>query len=177
MESNLNILKQRQSCRSFDDRVIEHEKLVQCVEAGRLTPSACNSQPWKFVVVETPAKGEEVAKCGQQIGMNAFLSQAKAFIIITEEHAQLMPSVGKLIDSQYFAKGDLGAATLQVCLAAEGLGIGSCIIGIYDRNSLAKILDLSQNQQFAAFIALGYPKTKTIRTKQRKSLEEVARFI
>ena len=177
MNDFLEICSRRQSCRNFADKAIEHEKLIKCVEAGRLAPSACNSQPWSFVVVETPEIVAEVAKCGQQFIPNPFLSNAKAFIIVLEEHAFLNASVASLLDSQYFAKGDLGAATVQICTEAETQGLGTCIIGMYDRPKLCELLDISPEKQFAAFIAVGYPSNDTVRPKDRKKLEEITRFV
>jgi nitroreductase len=177
MNDFLDLCLRRQSCRNFAEKPVEHEKLMNCVEAGRLAPSACNSQPWSFVVVESPEIAAEVAKCGQQNGMNPFLTKAGAFIIVLEEHAVLMPGVRRIIDSQYFAKGDLGAATVQVCLEAEAQGLGSCIIGMYDREGLCKQLNIPIEKQFAAFIAIGYAANGTVRAKSRKPLEEIARFV
>ena len=177
MNDFLELCLRRQSCRSFSDKPVEHEKLVKCVDAGRLAPSACNSQPWSFVVAESPEVVAEVAKCGQQMNMNGFLSNAQAFIIVLEEHAVLMPTVRCLIDSQYFAKGDLGAATVQVCLEAESQGLGTCIIGIYDREAVCKALNIPIEKQFAAFIAVGYPADDKVRVKSRKSIEDIVRFV
>jgi nitroreductase len=109
--------------------------------------------------------------------MNPFLSNAKAFIVVLEEHAVLLPVVRRLIDSQYFAKGDLGAATVQICLEAETQGLGTCIIGIYDREGICKALDIPIEKQYAALIAVGYPADPAVRQKSRKTLEEIARFV
>ena len=178
MNDFLELCLRRQSCRNFSDTPVEREKLIACVEAARLAPSACNSQPWSFVVVDTPAVVAEVAKCGQQMRMNAFLSQAQAFIVVLEEHAVLAPIVRRVLDSQYFAKGDLGAAAVCVCLAAESQGLGTCIIGVYDREGIANALDIPIEKQFADFIiAVGYPADDKIREKRRKPLSEIARFV
>jgi len=178
MNDFLELCLKRQSCRTFSGQPVEHEKLLKCVEAGRLAPSACNSQPWSFVVVESPEMVAEVAKCGQQIDMNPFLSKAGAFIIILEEHAVLMKRVRSIMDSQYFAKGDLGVATIQVCLEAESQGLGSCIIGIYDREGLCNLLDIPMEKQFGALIAIGYPEEGTkLRPKTRKAVEDITRFV
>ena len=173
----LELCARRQSCRSFEKRPVEHEKLVKCIEAGRLAPSACNSQPWSFVVAESPNVVEEAAKCGQQLGANGFLANAGAIIVILEEHAVLAPQIRSFLDSQYFARGDLGHAVVQVCLAAESQGLGTCNIGIYDREKLCGILGLPSDTRFAAFIAVGYPADSTIRTKIRKPLEDIVRFV
>jgi nitroreductase len=176
-EDFLELCLRRQSCRSFSDKPVEHEKLLKCVEAGHYAPSGCNAQPWSFVVAETPDIVAEVAKCGQQMNMNPFLSKAQAFIVILEEHAVLMPAVRRIIDSQYFAKGDLGAAALQICLEAETQGLGTCIIGIYDREGLSTTLNIPVEKQFAALIAVGYPADPAVRPKTRKQLEELSRFV
>jgi nitroreductase len=128
-------------------------------------------------VAESPEIVAEVAKCGQQNGMNPFLSKAGAFIVVLEEHAILSPSISKLIDSQYFAKGDLGAATVQICLEAETQGLGSCIIGIYDRAGICKLLDIPSEKQFGALIAIGYAADEKVRNKIRKPLEDISRFV
>ena len=177
MKDFMDLCLRRQSCRDFADRPVEHEKLVKCVEAARLTPSGCNSQPWSFVVVEDPKIVPEVAKCAQQMGINEYISGARAFVVILEEHAVLMPAIRRILDSQYFAKGDLGAATLTVCLAAEDQGLGSCILGIYDREKLCELLSIPIEKQFGALIALGYPASDKVRNKVRKPMEEIARFV
>jgi nitroreductase len=173
----LDLCQRRQSCRNFSDKPVEHEKLEKCVDAGHYAPSGCNSQPWSFVVVETPAVVAEVAKCGQQMEMNPFLSKARAFIIVLEEHAVLMPTARRILDSQYFAKGDIGAAAVHVCLEAETQGLGTCIIGIYDREGVCKLLNIPIEKQFGALIAVGYPADPTVRQKARKQLKDVARFV
>jgi nitroreductase len=173
----LDLCLRRQSCRNFSDKPVEHEKLVKCVDAGHYAPSGCNSQPWSFVVAETPAVVAEVAKCGQQNNMNPFLSNAQAFIVVLEEHAVLMPAISRILDSQYFAKGDLGAAAVQICLEAESLGLGTCIIGIFDRAGICKALGIPIEKQFGALIAVGYPADPAVRPKIRKPLEEIMRFV
>lgn len=178
MNDFLELCGRRQSCRNFASRLPEREKLERCVEAASLAPSACNAQPWSFIVVDDPALLPEVAKCAQSMeGMNGFTSKAGAFIVILEEHAVLMPKIRNILDSQYFAKGDLGAATVSICLAAADQGLGSCILGIYDREKLCKLLGIPIEKQFGAFIALGYPEDETIRPKTRKPLGEIVRYL
>ncbi|MCC8193894.1 MAG: nitroreductase family protein [Deltaproteobacteria bacterium] len=177
MKSFMDLCLRRQSCRDFADKPVEHDKLAQCVEAARLAPSGCNAQPWSFVVVENPAVVAEVAKCAQQLGANEYIAKAKAFVVVLEEHAVLMPQIRKLIDSQYFAKGDLGAAVLTVCLQAEDLGLGTCIVGIYDREKISDLLGIPREKQFGGLIAVGYPASDKVRGKVRKPLEDIVRYV
>jgi nitroreductase len=177
MQDFLELCLRRQSCRDFADKTVEHEKLLRCVEAARLAPSACNSQPWSFVVVEDPKIVPEVAKCSQQMGFNEYIAGARAFIVVLEEHAVLVPNLRRVLDSQYFAKGDLGGAVLSICLQAESIGLGTCILGVYDREKLCELLGIPLEKQFGGLIAVGYPATDKVRTKVRKPLEEIARFV
>jgi nitroreductase len=177
MSDFMDLCKRRQSCRGFSEKPVEHDKLVQCVEAGRLTHSGCNAQPWSFVVVERADMVSQVAVCGQQLKQNTWLGTAKAFIIVLEEHAVLSPVISCFLDSQYYAKGDLGAATAYICLEAAEQGLGSCISGVYDRKKICELLHIPAEKQFGAVIALGYPSDDNIRSKKRKTFEDIARFI
>ena len=177
MSDFMDLCLRRQTCRKFADKPVEHEKLVKCVEAACLAHSGCNGQPWSFIVVETPALVAEVGKTPQQMGMNAYAAEAKAFIIVLEEHATLMPSLRTMLDSQYFAKGDLGAAVAYLCLAAEDQGLATCIFGMYDRPRLCELLDIPAEKQFAGVIAVGYSASDEVRKKMRKPMEETVRFV
>ncbi|MDR2934373.1 MAG: nitroreductase family protein [Candidatus Adiutrix sp.] len=177
MKDFLELAAARQSCRNFADRPVEHDKLVKCVEAARLAPSACNSQPWSFVVVEDPLVVPEVAKTSQVLGINEYVSGARAFIVLLEEHAVLMPRLRAFLDSQYFAKGDLGGALLSLCLEAESLGLGTCILGLYDREKLSALLNIPLETRFAGLVAVGYPADPKTREKTRKPLESLIRFV
>ena len=177
MTNFLDLCRHRQSCRNFSDRPVERAKLTRCVEAASLAPSGCNSQPWSFVVVDDPVLVPEVAKCAQPMeGMNAFASKARAFIVVLEEHAVLMPKIRIMLDSQYFAKGDLGAATVCLCLEAADQGLGTCILGMYNREKLCQLLDIPIEKRFGALVAVGYPEDETIRPKTRKSFNDIVRY-
>lgn len=177
MKDFLELCKQRQSCRDFSEKPVEREKLERCIEAARLTPSGCNAQPWRFVVVDKPELVREAAKCGQVLSPFPFLDHAQAIILVLEEHAVLMPKVRVMIDSQYFAKGDLGAATYAICLEAAEQGLGTCQIGFFNRERLCELLDIPMEQRFAAFIAVGYPAQDGAREKTRKPMEQIVRYV
>ncbi|MDR2442141.1 MAG: nitroreductase family protein [Deltaproteobacteria bacterium] len=172
------LVLKRQSCRDYDaDKPIEHDKLVRCLDAARQTPSACNSQPWSVVVVEDPAKLAEVAKATHQLGLNEYDVKARAFFVVLEEYAQLMPKIACLADSQVFAKGDLGAFTYALTLAAEAEGLGTCILGLFDRPKLRELLDIPKSQPIFMVVAVGYPAKDTVRSKVRKPIDAISRFV
>jgi nitroreductase len=175
MADFLDLCKRRQSCRKFAKKAVEHDKLVKCVEAARLTPSGCNSQPWSFIVVEKEELAKQVLSCGQPGGMNAYLNDAAAVILVMEEYAKLMPNLRDRLDSQYFAKSDIGAAMEHICLEAEDQGLGSLIVGLFDRPKIREILGLPESARIAGYIAIGYSEDP-LREKTRKSLESIVKF-
>ena len=92
----LELIKSRQSDRKYSDKPIEKEKLERIVEAGRMAPSACNAQPWKFIVVDKPellAKLAEAASA-KLLGMNSFVNQAPAMIVVVREQANFSSRIG-----------------------------------------------------------------------------------
>ena len=68
----LELTQKRQSCRSYANTPVEIEKLEKILEAAHLSPSACNSQPWKFYAVTNPEKCAKVALATQEDGLNKF---------------------------------------------------------------------------------------------------------
>ncbi|MCF0229934.1 MAG: nitroreductase family protein, partial [Parasporobacterium sp.] len=117
------MLLKRESCRDFHKKPVSRDDLVKIVEAGRLSPSGCNSQPWKFIVADEPEALEGVCDALVVSGGRtacAWRADVPAFIVIVEQPAVLMPFALKYYkDSQRFAQGDIGAAVLNMCYQAE----------------------------------------------------------
>ena len=167
----------RQSCRDYSDKPVEREKLVKCVEAARLTPSACNSQPWRVVVVTDPAAREAVSLATRQLGLNDYTAKAQAFFVVLETQAKLMPKIAAIVDGQIFAKGDLGAFTYALTLEAEAQGLGTCILGMFDRAKLKELLKFPDGEQVFMVVAVGYPTKEGARPKSRKPLEDIHQIV
>ncbi len=125
------LMKKRQSCRSYKDMPVEREKLMACMEAARISPSACNSQPWSFVLVDDPAiaKKMPMTMLNGLVPINRFTKDCNAYIVVIEEQANLSARLGGRYLDQEFAPIDLGLATQSICLAATEQGLGSCIMG------------------------------------------------
>ena len=86
----LHLVLSRQSDRSYDkERVVEQDKLDKILEAARMAPSACNAQPWKFVVVTDADLAKRVGKAAAGLGMNRFAKDAPVHILIVEESANI----------------------------------------------------------------------------------------
>ena len=177
----LEIMRRRRSCRAFNpEKTVSREDLLKIVEAGRLSPSGCNSQPWKFIVVDSPeAKAKLCDAVVVENGMTGapWRSQVSAFIIFVEQEAKVMPAVtAHYHDTQRFAPGDIGMACMNMCHEAYTLGLDTCMIGMNDRQKMEKYFGIPSGCEARLVLAIGYAAEKTAVNKVRKTLEEVCSF-
>jgi nitroreductase len=177
MKTFLELVQSRQSDRAYLEKPVEKEKLDRILEAARLAPSACNAQPWKFVVVTDPDKRLEVADAtaNKLLSMNHFTKQAPVQLIVLEESANFTSSVGGWATNKYFPHIDLGIVAAHISLAAADEGLGSCIIGWCDEKKVQKALNIPKNKRVMLVILLGY-SAQPLREKKRKTKEEIVSY-
>ena len=118
----------RQSCRAFDPvRTPDRAVLTQVLEAARLAPSACNSQPYHFyVAVDGTARA--VGAATQSLGMNKFAGDCPAFIVVAEQPYNRSAAVGAKLKDQDYRAADIGLAVSQLVYRAHELGLSTCIL-------------------------------------------------
>lgn len=168
------IAKARQSCRAYDaTREVEQEKLDAILEAGRLSPSACNGQPYRFTVCRGET-AKAVAACVTGMGMNKFAADAPVMIVISEESYVPSAALGAKVKKNDYRSIDIGIAAAYVTAEATAQGLGTCILGWFDDEKLRAICDLDKPVRLV--ITLGYAKEgDSLREKKRKPLEELVR--
>lgn len=178
----LEIMRSRRSCRTFDPaKQVSREDLLKIVEAGRLSPSGCNSQPWKFIVVDSPeAKAKLCDAIVVENGMTGapWREQVSAFIIFVEQEAKVMPSVvAHYKDTQRFAPGDIGMACMNMCHEAYSLGLDTCMIGMNDQSKMEEYFGIPQGHDVRLVLAIGYAADPDAPlNKVRKPFEEICSF-
>ena len=180
MEKFIELAKKRGSCRNFTDKPVDKELLLSCVEAASMAPSACNSQPWKFIVVDSPEAKEKLCDAivtDEGTTGAPWRRQVAAFIILVEQQAKIMPAVEKHYHTtQRFAQGDIGAACMNMCHEAFSLGLGTCIIGVNEQSKMEKHFGIPHGHEVRLVLAVGYAADATPAVKIRKPLEEVCCF-
>lgn len=177
-DSFLKLIQKRESVRSYLTRPVEPEMLHHCLEAARLAPSACNAQPWKFIVVDDPGLKAQVAQAtsSRLLGMNHFTLQAPVLIVIVIERANFTSAMGQMIKDREFPLIDLGIATEHFCLQATAEGLGTCILGWFDESKVKKLLSIPRNKRVGLIVSLGYPSKQELRPKQRKPMDEITSY-
>lgn len=167
----LKLARRRQSVRGYADRAVAREVIERCLEAARVAPSACNSQPWFFVVVDEPSLRAEVAGRLKGLVMNQFADSAPVLVAVVAETPALIPRLaGHLKDKAYWLM-DIGIAVEHFCLQAAEEGLGTCIIGWFDEKGVKNLLGVPKGKRVVLMISLGYPKEPAVRAKQRKGTD------
>lgn len=172
----IDISETRQSCRKFNPaRPVENEKIMTILQAGRLSPSACNGQPYHLTVCKGKVK-DEVAKATQGPGINSFVSDAPVLIVISETDYVKSAALGAKIKKNDFRSIDIGILSAYLTSSAHEVGLASCILGWFSDEKIRSICNLKNPVRLV--IALGYAKKEdTLRPKKRKALDELVTFI
>lgn len=169
----LELARKRQSDRNFTTEEVSRKDLLKCVQAAQLAPSACNSQPWKFVIVDNADIREKAlaAIVDNPMRINKFAEGAPVLVAVVEEPAVLMD---KSINNKW-AQFDLGSATQYFCLQAAELGLGTCIMGAFNPDAMAEALQIPKTSRVFMMLAVGHPAGET-RTKSRRDLDAIHSF-
>lgn len=166
------IAKNRQSCRKYDPaRSVEDEKLKAILETARLSPSACNGQPYHFTLC-LGESAKQVAKATQGMGMNKFASDAPALIVISEMPYVKSAALGAKLKGNDYRSIDIGIAAAYITAEACAQGLSTCILGWLDDAKIREICNLDGAVRLV--ITIGYAaEDDRLREKKRKELDQL----
>ena len=169
------VLNSRESTRAYSSAPVENEKLERILEAARISPSACNGQPYLITVVKGDKKNE-VARACADMGLNAFAKDAPVLIVVSEMPYNKSALLGSKLKGNDYRSLDIGIVTMAITLAATAEGLGSCILGWLSDKRIREICGL--DGQVRAVITVGYKKEeKPPRDKKRKDESELFKFV
>ncbi len=181
MESEFNFMNlalKRFSCRKYvKNKKIEKDLIIKCVEAARIAPSASNSQPWKYIIIDDDEIKDKVVNF-LRIGstkFNQFAKDSSAIIVVVEEPKNMELKLGQIILGRKFADFDIGCSVTHFCLQATELGLATCIMGIFDEKYIKKLLKIPFNRKIVIIISLGY-SDEIQKEKKRKELAKICSF-
>ena len=172
----MEAIHERRSIRKYEDRPIPQEVVDQLMEAVMWSPSWANTQCWELVKVDDPAQREALQ---QTMGKGnpatkAIVSAPLLFVLCARlESSGYYKEVvtTKLGDWFMF---DLGLACQNLCLAAHGLGLGSVVVGLFDQDAAAKVVNLPAGHELVAMVCMGYP-AQEMKPPKRRPPEEFLR--
>ena len=167
----------RRSIRAFQDQPVEREKLELCLEAARWAPSACNAQPWKFVVVDDPILKKRLAAAvfSGAYAINRHAETAPVLVAVVSQHGSALAWVGNQVQGTVFRLVDIGIACEHFVLQAQELGLGTCWLGWFDAKAAARLLGVPRGHRVEMLLSVGYPAEKP-GPRPRRSLAEMSSF-
>lgn len=178
----LRLVKARRSVRKFADKPVERDKIITCIEAARLAPSAENVQPWRFIVMDE----EEIIDNFSEKAFSGiyrytrWASRAPVLIAIAVQPDWLAHRLGKEIQGTNYYLIDIGIAGEHLVLQALKLGLGTCWIGWFQARKAKKVLKIPRSWKVVALLAMGYPREKKKESRKKirelKKLEEILFF-
>lgn len=161
------LVKKRYSVRAYKSDPVEDDKLQQVLEAARLAPTAANRQPFRFIVIHTAGREEEL----RRIYDRHWFVQAPVVIC-----ACGIPDQGWVRrDGRSYYDVDVAIAMDHLILAAADLELGTCWIGAFDQTAAREVLGLPDDVEPVVFTPLGYPSDQP-KPKKRKPLDELIRY-
>jgi nitroreductase len=173
------LVRIRQSVRSYQKRPVEPEKVQAIVESVRLAPSASNSQPWTVIIVDEPALKDKVARATftNTVSFNRFSLEAPVIAVLTIEKPKVITQVGGWIKQREFSLIDIGIAAEHFCLQAADLGLGTCIVGWFDEKAIKQLLNIPRPIRVGLLITLGYAiEGYPLRSKIRKETKAMRHY-
>lgn len=168
-----DLIWSRESVRNYDlSRPLSKEILEKILDAGRIAPSACNYQPWKFLVISSSPVLEKVKASYNR----EWFKDAPHILVVLGLRNQAW---NRSYDGYNSVETDVAIAMTHIILAAENEGVGTCWIAAYNPFILKEALNIKDNQLIFGITPLGYPKPGFIKAfnKKRKSLGDIVEFL
>ncbi len=174
----LDLIKHRKSVRDFLDRPVEREKIMMCLEAARLAPSECNSQPWKFIVVDDRQLKNKLCDAAFSgiYSINTFCKMAPVIVAVISEKSKFIARIGGTFRGTKYYLIDIGIAVEHFVLEAEDLDLGTCWIGWFNEGAVKSILNIPQQKKIDILIALGYYDRGKVHSHNKEPIDRIASF-
>ncbi|MEJ5200096.1 MAG: nitroreductase family protein [Anaerolineae bacterium] len=162
-----DLIHVRYSVRAYRPDPVPDELLMRVLEAGRLAPTAANRQPFRFIVIHTAGRQEELRRLYHREWFAAAPLVIGICVVSGEAWVRR--------DGVNYAFVDAAIAMDHMVLAAADAGLGTCWVAAFDPAAAREILGLPEGVEPVAFTPLGYPADAP-RPKERKSLAELVRY-
>ena len=177
----LECIKTRRSIRKFKEEAVSHDTIEEIIAAASLSPSWKNTQICRYNIVEDKSILNEIAdNCVLDFEYNQkTIKHAPQLVVVS----MIEKRCGYERDGSFSTSKedrwemfDAGIASQTFCLAAQDLGIGTVILGIFDEEKMSKAINLPEGQKVAALIAMGYPNQECEAPK-RKDVDELVKYV
>ena len=164
----LELAKERYSVRKMKPEKIKQEELDRILEVARLSPTAKNMQRERLLVINTEEGIEKIKQC------TACDFGASTIIVISYENES---GDFESEDARKYGLIDTGIVVTHMCLEATALGLGTTIVGLFDRELTKKLFNIPENYEPELLLPIGYIDRKpSILHERRKPIEELVKY-
>ncbi len=172
------LVRNRRSIRKYLEKPVEREKVLSCLEAARMAPSADHVQPWRFLVIDDPELKKNFSDevFSGIYSSTKFAAKAPVIIVMLAKLDVVANRIGKQIQGIHFYFIDMGIAGEHIVLQAEELGLGTCWIGWFSTRKTRKLLKIPRKYKIVSLMSMGYYEERPSKEKKRKTLEEITWF-
>jgi nitroreductase len=164
-------IKERRSVRVYADEKVSDNDVERLIEAARWAPSAGNIQPWEFVIVKDT---ETKRKLSDATLNQTFIQKAPVVIIVCADVTRSSRGYGSRGEHLYSIQ-DTAAATENILLAAQELGLATCWVGAFRENEVAKAVKAPKNMKPVAIVPVGHPAEKPV-APQKRLVNEIVHY-
>jgi len=168
----LEVIYNRSSCRNFLDKPIDEWILENLLEAMRRAPSAGNIQPWHFFAILNQKIKNKLVQAAYGQG---FIAEAPVVFVVCINPVKSSLGYGKRGRNLYCIQ-DAAAATENLLIAAEAMGLAGCWVGAFNEDEAARVLNLSPYLRPVAIVPIGYSGKKRAPT-HKNPFDEVTTII
>ena len=168
----IELAKRRYSCRNYDFRPVEKDKLELILEAGRIAPSAVNYQPWHFIVIQEKENLRKV----HDVYHREWFQDAPYLIVVCGDHNQ---SWKRKQDGKDHCDIDIAIAVDHMTLQATELGLATCWICNFDKEKTIETLNLPSYLEPIVILPVGYPLDQPDpfrHGEKRKTIQDIVSF-
>lgn len=162
----LDLTKQRYSCRNYQNKAVEKEKLDYVLECVRMAPSAVNRQPWRFRIISSEEGRQKLCQCYNREWITTAPTIIMASILHDEEWVRS--------DGKHHGDIDIAIAVEHLCLAATEQGLATCWVCNFDVEKCKQHFTFADNEEPAVLIPLGYAADE-MKEKNRKAMSDIVK--
>jgi len=167
----LEAIKERRSIRAFTDEKVSEKDVERLIDAARWAPSAGNTQPLELVVV----KDMETKRKLSEAALNqTFIEKAPVVIVVCADLNRSSRGYGSRGERLYSIQ-DTAAATENILLAAQELGLATCWVGAFRDKEVAKAVKAPKNMKPVAIVPVGHPAERPL-APQKRSVNEIVHY-
>ncbi len=178
MTAFMDLVRSRRSIRRFLPDPVSRDKIMVCLEAARLAPSAENAQPIRYLVIDDPELKERLARAAFSgiYAMTRFAAQAPVIVVVLARLGLKTHRLGAAVRGVSYHLIDAGIAVEHFVLQAEELGLATCWVGWFNARGLRKALAIPRAYRIISLLPVGYAASRPPRETVRKPPADIAWF-